>query len=48
MTHTAVLVIQYGQTALDMARERQNHYAGDEGDETKYDELVKYLEEIGK
>ena len=45
MTHTAVLVIQYGQTALDMARETQNHY---EGDETKYDELVKYLEEIGK
>ena len=45
MTHTAVLVIQKGQTALDRAREIQNHCAGDE---TIYDELVKYLEEIGK
>ena len=48
MTHTAVLVIQYGQTALDRAREGQNDYAGDEDDETIYNELVKYLEEIGK
>ena len=48
MTHTAVLVIQDGKTALDKAREGQNDFAGDKYNETKYEELVKYLEEIGK
>ena len=36
MTHTAVLVIQNGQTALDKAREG------------KENEVVKYLESVGK
>ena len=36
MTHTAVLVIQNGQTALDMARRSNKH------------EVVDYLESVGK
>ena len=36
MTHTAVLVIQRGRTALDMARRRNKH------------EVVEYLESVGK
>ena len=35
-THTVVLVIQEGETALDRARD------------TKRDEVIKYLEEFGK
>ena len=47
MTHTAVLLIQYGQTALDRAREEKSS-TDDEYDEAKYDELIKYLEVVGK
>ena len=44
MTHTAVLVIQSGHTALDMVRERINAFGKDD----KYDEIIKYLEAVGK
>ena len=36
MTHTTVLVIQDGQTALDLARDEEE------------DEVVHYLESVGK
>ena len=41
MTHTVVLVIQNGKTALDMAR------TGNTG-ASRYGEVIKYLEEFGK
>ena len=47
MTHTVVLVIQNGETALDRARDGKS-YAVDEDDESRYDEVIKYLEECGK
>ena len=42
MTHTVVLVIQYGETALDKARR------GNTDASRYYDEVIKYLEEFGK
>ena len=48
MTHTAVLVIQDGQTALDKAREGKPDNAYDEDTEAEYDKLIEYLEEVGK
>ena len=48
MTHTAVLVIQDSETALDRAREGKRDYAHDEDDVTKYDRLIHYLESVGK
>ena len=48
MTHTVVLVIQYGETALDRARVGKHHYAKDEDDESRYDKVIKYLEEFGE
>ena len=47
MTHTVVLVIQRGKTALDRARVGKNE-AEDEDDESEYDEVIQYLEEFGK
>ena len=47
MTHTVVLVIQNGETALDRAREEKS-YVDDEDEESRYDEVIKYLEEFGK
>ena len=47
MTYTAVLVIQDGLTALDRAREGKYENA-DKDDEAEHDEVVKYLEEVGK
>ena len=41
MTHTAVLVIQDGQTALDKAREGKTF-------KSRCDKVVKYLESVGK
>ena len=38
-------VIQNGQTALDQAREGKSEDAED--DESRYDEVIKYLEEFG-
>ena len=46
MTHTVVLVIQDGKTALDRAREGKSD--ADEDDESRCDEVIKYLEEFGK
>ena len=48
MTHTVVLVLQFGQTALDRARGGKRRNAEDEDDESRYDETIKYLEEFGK
>ena len=48
MTHTVVLVLQFGQTALDRARDGKRRNAEDEDDESRYDEIIKYLEEFGK
>ena len=48
MTHTVVLVIQDGQTALDYTREVYSLYAEDEDDKSRYDQIIKYLEELGK
>ena len=45
MTHTAVLVIQRGQTALDRARKGKNDY---KSRKDKYDKLIHYLESVGK
>ena len=48
MTHTVVLVVQYG-TALDNAREGKSNNADDEDyDESRYNELIQYLEGVGK
>ena len=47
MTHTAVLVIQDGQTALDMAREEKDEFT-DEDTKAEYDKLIDYLESVGK
>ena len=44
MTHTAVLVIQDGQTALDIARDGKNDFKS-RNDEY---EVVHYLESVGK
>ena len=44
MTHTAVLVIQYGQTALDKAREGKKIKSR----EDRCDKVVHYLESVGK
>ena len=44
VTHTVVLVIQGGETALDKARDGKSF--ADE--ESRYDEVIKYLEEFGK
>ena len=44
MTHTVVLVIQDGETALDRAREGKTRFAYNKD----YDKIIKYLEEIGK
>ena len=48
MTHTVVLVIQYGRTALDDARRGKSDYADNEDSESRYDAVIKYLEEFGK
>ena len=48
MTHTVVLVIQHRETALDRARFGKRHEAEDEDDKSRYDEVIKYLEEFGK
>ena len=48
MTHTAVLVIQDGRTALDRARQGKRNFAHDEDHVTKYDRLIQYLESVGK
>ena len=48
MTHTVVLVIQRRETALDRARLGKRHEAKDEDDESRYDEVIKYLEEFGE
>ena len=48
MTHTAVLSIQDGQTALDMAREGKDLFADNEDTKAEYDEVVQFLEAIGK
>ena len=48
MTHTVVLVIQYGDTALDDAREGKTENAKDGDSESRYDEVIKYLEKFGK
>ena len=45
MTHTAVLVIQLGQTALDRARVGKRTFSS-RGDER--DKVVHYLESVGK
>ena len=47
MTHTAVLVIQDGQTALDKAREGKDEFT-DEDTNAEYDSVVHYLESVGK
>ena len=44
MTHTAVLVIQDGQTALDRARVGKNFKSR----KMKIDKVVHYLESVGK
>ena len=44
-------VIQDGQTALDLAREGRSYSFNkvkDEDDESRFDEVIKYLEECGK
>ena len=41
-------VIQDGKTALDDAREGKSDNAYDEDKESRYDEVIKYLEEFGK
>ena len=41
-------VIQMGQTALDKAREGKSDCVGNEDYESRYDEIIKYLEEFGK
>ena len=46
MTHTAVLVIQRGQTALDRAREGKDTFFGDT--KVECDKVVHYLESVGK
>ena len=49
MNHTAVLVIQNGQTALDRARRGRDETDDDDYDElSKYDRLIHYLESVGK
>ena len=48
MTHTVVLVIQDGKTALDQARKGKGMFAKNEVDKSSYDEVIKYLEEFGK
>ena len=48
MTHTAVLVIQDGQTTLDKARKGKGDNTYDEDDEAIFDKLIEYLEEVGK
>ena len=45
MTHTAVLVIQRGQTALDKARKGKNDY---KSRKDRCDKVVHYLESVGK
>ena len=44
MTHTAVLVIQDGETALDQARVGKTFKSR----EDRCDKVVKYLESVGK
>ena len=41
-------VIQNGKTVLDIAREGKSDLAEDEDEESRYDEVIKYLEECGK
>ena len=49
MTHTAVLVIQDGETALDRAREGRDDTDDDDDDKlSEYDKLIHYLESVGK
>ena len=49
MTHTAVLVIQRGQTALDRARDGRDYTDDKNVDElSEYDKLIHYLESVGK
>ena len=48
MIHTVVLVIQNGETALDRARVGKSNYGEDEDDESRYDEVINYLEEFGE
>ena len=49
VTHTAVLVIQNGQTALDRAREGKNLTGDDKVDKlSEYVRLIHYLESVGK
>ena len=46
ITHTAVLVIQDGETALDMVRSGKGKFRIIGGDE--HDKVVEYLESVGK
>ena len=49
MTHTAVLVIQDGETALDLARIGKGETEDKDEDElSEYDRLIHYLESVGK
>ena len=48
MTHTVVLVMQSRETVLDRARVGKRHEAEDEDDESRYDEVINYLEEFGE
>ena len=41
-------VIQDGETALDHARGGKTIHARNEDDKSRFDEVIKYLEEFGK
>ena len=45
MTHTALLVIQDGQTVLDRARDGRDDYKNRKDER---DKLIHYLESVGK
>ena len=48
MTHTVVLVIQDGKTAFDRARNGKRDNAKDEDSKSRCDEVIIYLEGVGK
>ena len=45
---TLTVVIQDGENALDSAKDGKHHEAEDVDDESRYDDVIKYLEEFGK
>ena len=45
---TLAVVIQDGVNALDYAKDGKHHEAEDEDDKSRYDEVIKYLEEFGE